>query len=330
MFSLKILFSLLLDLLFGDPRCYPHPVRCIGWLIDQTEKITRKVWGNEYVAGGITVFTVLFLVWGVLHLLFSAVSVFPPWCTDAIAIFVVYTCIAVKDLKKESMAVYEALVQRESLVRVRSCVARIVGRDTAELDREGVLRATVETVAENMADGIIAPLFWVVVASIIGNFFGGNAIIYAAMGGLLYKAVNTMDSMIGYKNATYLKFGRVAARLDDCLNWLPARLTGLGIVAAAYILGLNSTGAWQIFKRDRLSHSSPNAGHPESAVAGALGLSLCGPAMYFGEQVDKPYIGDNLRQIEPFDIVRVNHLALVTTLVLLIVMLGVRAMLMNF
>lgn len=330
MFSVKIIISLLLDLLFGDPRWYPHPVRCIGLLIDKSEKISRRWWQNESIAGGMTVIFVLTMVWGLLYLLFASVSLLPDWCTDLLAILIIYTCIAVKDLKIESMAVYEALVQRECLERARSCVARIVGRDTAELNRDDLLRATVETVAENVADGIISPLFWATTASLVGECLGAHPIVYAATGALLYKAVNTMDSMIGYKNSTYINFGKIAARLDDLLNWIPARLTGIGIVAAAYILNLDAKGAWRIFKRDRLRHSSPNAGHPESAVAGALGLCLCGPAMYFNERVDKPHIGDNLRQIETEDIILANRLALTTTLVLLTVMLSVHGLITSY
>jgi adenosylcobinamide-phosphate synthase len=187
------------------------------------------------------------------------------------------SCLALRSLHLESKAVIEALAEGD-LGTARQALSMIVGRETAQLDEDEILRATIETVAENASDGVIAPLF------------------YLCLGGpvaaLLYKAVNTLDSMIGYKNEHYLQFGRVAAQLDDLLNWIPARLTGLLLVAAAWLTGLNGRGAWQIMRRDAHLHASPNAGWPEAAAAGALNLRLGGDAVYFGERITKPTFGD--------------------------------------
>jgi adenosylcobinamide-phosphate synthase len=186
-------------------------------------------------------------------------------------------CLALRSLHLESKTVIEALEEGD-LGAARSALSMIVGRETAQLDEEGILRATIETVAENASDGVIAPLF------------------YLSLGGpvaaLLYKAANTLDSMVGYKNERYLQFGRVAAQLDDLLNWIPARLTGLLLIAAAGLTGLNSRSAWRIMWRDARLHASPNAGWPEAAVAGALNLKLGGDAVYFGQRIEKPTFGD--------------------------------------
>ena len=177
----------------------------------------------------------------------------------------------------------------------RRAVSMIVGRDTANLTAEGITKAAVETVAENASDGVIAPLCWMFVLGPVGGVF--------------YKAVNTMDSMVGYRNEKYLYFGRAAARLDDLVNWIPARLTALFFVLAAYILpGLDGAGAWRIWRRDRRCHKSPNSAQGESACAGALGVQLAGDAWYFGVLHRKPTIGDDTRPVEPEDIVRVNRM----------------------
>ena len=324
MFSLKICIALFLDLLFGDPSWYPHPVRCIGLLITWFERIYSTLLQNRYVAGALTVISVLFCVTSILAALFTLASQIAVWLVDIVAIFILYTAIAVKDLRKESMSVHGALVGEEDIAVVRGRVARIVGRDTAPLSRTELIRATVETVAENMADGIISPLFWAIVASAAGEGAGYNPMIFAAGGAMLYKAVNTMDSMIGYKNEQYLQFGRIAARLDDIANLIPARLTGVMIVLAAFILRLDGRESLRILRRDSRCHASPNAGFPEAAMAGALGVRLCGPTSYFGVMVEKPFIGNDFRPIEADDIVQANRLVLLTTCLLLIAMLLLR------
>ena len=197
-----------------------------------------------------------------------------------------------------------------TLEQAQQAVARIVGRDTQRLDRAGVTRAAVETVAENFSDGVAAPLFY---------FFLGGAPL-----ALCYKAINTMDSMVGYRNERYLYFGRWAARLDDGANWLPARLSALLLVAAAWLLGEDGRGAWRIWRRDRRNHASPNAAQTEAAMAGALGVQLAGPAWYFGIRVEKPTIGEHQRPIVPEDILRSNRLLYGGSVLCLGVLIGLR------
>ena len=222
------------------------------------------------------------------------------WCGQALA---------AKGLKQESMNVYKEL-QKGDLPAARKAVARIVGRDTQSLTAEGVTKAAVETVAENASDGVIAPLFYMLI--------GGAPL------ALTYKAINTMDSMLGYKNEKYLYFGRCAAKLDDVANWQPSRLAGLLWVAAAALTGGSAAGAWKIWRRDRRNHASPNSAQTESACAGALGVQLAGPAYYFGEYYNKPTIGDPLRPIEPQDIVRANRMMYAESLLALALGLAVR------
>ena len=222
------------------------------------------------------------------------------WCWQALA---------VRDLRRESMAVYDALLSRD-LDAARKAVSRIVGRDTAELDGAGVARAAVETVAENFSDGVVAPMLYMLL--------GGAPL------ALCYKAVNTMDSMIGYKNERYRYFGRAAAKLDDAANLLPSRLSALLLIVAAALRGADAKGALRVWRRDRRRHASPNSAQGESAMAGALGLRLAGPASYFGHVVDKPYIGDDTRPIEPEDIKRANELMLTGSLLAFALLGGIR------
>ena len=205
----------------------------------------------------------------------------------------VYYLLAARSLRTESMKVYGEL-KKNDLQGARRAVSMIVGRDTKTLDREGVTKAAVETVAENASDGVIAPLFY--------TALGGPVL------GFLYKAVNTMDSMVGYKNEKYLYFGRAAARLDDLANFIPARISALFMIGAAFLLGMNGRQAVKTYRRDRYKHKSPNSAHTEAVCAGALGIRLAGPASYFGKMVEKPYIGDALRPVEDEDIVRANRL----------------------
>ncbi|MFQ9806101.1 MAG: adenosylcobinamide-phosphate synthase CbiB [Christensenellales bacterium] len=196
--------------------------------------------------------------------------------------------------------------------RGEKAVSRIVGRDTEKLTREGVTKAAVETVAENASDGVIAPLFYMML--------GGAPL------ALTYKAVNTMDSMVGYKNEKYLNFGRAAAKLDDAVNYLPSRIAALLWIAAAALTGNDAKGAWRIWRRDRRNHASPNSAQTESACAGALGVQLAGPATYFGEYYDKPTIGDAARAIEPKDILQANRMMRVASVLGLIAAAGIRLM----
>ena len=297
-----VLGGFVLDALFGDPAWLPHPVVYMGKAISKLEKFLRprlpKTPQGELLGGAIVAFCLpvgTFLLtglvcWGAarLHpLLGLAVQMF--WCGQALA---------ARGLVPESTNVYKEL-KKPDLPGARKAVSRIVGRDTAELTAEGVTKAAVETVAENASDGVIAPLLYMLV--------GGAPL------ALTYKAINTMDSMLGYKNEKYLYFGRVPAKLDDVANYIPSRLAGLLWVAAAALTGNSARGAWKIWRRDRRRHASPNSAQTESACAGALGVQLAGPAYYFGQYYPKLTIGDALRPIEPEDILRANRMMYVAS-----------------
>ena len=332
--------AVLLDLLFGDPSWLPHPVVIIGKLIDKLESIMRKRIDEKELSdserqralrreGKILTATVVLAT-----LIFTtAISVLAwlvsPWLFLAVQVFWGFQSLAIKGLVSESKNVYRCLTGKASktkknaeeeplhgikrfdvkegfeskqdrLVAARKTVGRIVGRDTSELSEEGVTKATVETVAENFADGVLAPL------------------LYLAIGGaplaLTYKAVNTMDSMLGYKNEKYIDFGRASAKLDDFCGFAPARLAALFFVAAAALTDRDFKSAYRIWRRDRFNHASPNSAQTEAACAGALGIRLAGPAYYFGEYYDKPYIGDATREIEAEDILRANKLMVAASL----------------
>ena len=319
-YSVQILVAIGLDLLFGDPRWFPHPVRLIGRLCIFSEKLTRRLSANEILAGTVTVCLVLAVTGGVTLLLLLFAASLSRWAVICTSVILLYFCFAVKDLIRHSDEVFRELSKmarpqqtsnKNNLREARKAVARIVGRDTDSLDEEGISRACVETVAENMVDGMTAPLFFAVIFSAFSGYLGLPAIGWSAVGAMLYKAVNTMDSMIGYKNKKYIRFGRIAARLDDLCNFLPARISGVMLILAAFILKLDYRGALRIFLRDRLAHASPNAGHTEAVVAGALGIFLGGVSSYFGTPVEKPVIGDKLRKIEPGDIKRCNTLIII-------------------
>lgn len=311
-----IILAVLLDLLIGDPAGYPHPVRIIGRFINAFECFYRKRLNSESLAGFLTVLSTLTSVCLCLTAIFY--FTYLVGISEIVATFILYTCIAIKDLRKEAIDVYIVLANREAIVKARKQIGRIVGRDTSELSREGIIKACVETIAENLADGVIAPLFWAIIGGLIAMYFDLNIAICAASFAMCYKTINTMDSMIGYKNDKYLHFGKYGAKLDDVANYIPARVTGLSIVIATLILRKDFNNSWYILKRDRGNHTSPNAGYPESAMAGALDIKLCGPSFYFGTLVDKPYIGDANRKINQDDILLANRISLLTTFVFLI------------
>lgn len=292
-----LLLGFLLDLLLGDPHWAPHLVRAIGGLIAGLEKPLRaafpKTPGGERIAGAVLVVLVAGITGGAAWGLLVLVGRVSPWLAFALETVFSYQCLAVRALRDESMKVYRALTGG-TLDEARYAVSMIVGRDVDRLDRTGVAKAAVETVAENASDGVIAPLLFLAL--------GGGVL------GMVYKAVNTMDSMVGYRNERYRFYGTCAARLDDALNFIPARLSGVLLCLAAPLVGLNGRNAWRIFRRDRLNHKSPNSAHTEAAAAGALGVELAGNGFYFGKLVEKPVIGDPLRPVEPEDIVRVNRL----------------------
>jgi adenosylcobinamide-phosphate synthase len=323
-FELQLVSALCLDLCIGDPRWFPHPVRIIGFFCIRLELFTRSLFTSEYMAGLVTLLTVLLVTIGGTGCFLFLLNLLSPVLSLLFAVFLLYTSVAIRDLIIHSKEVYRQLAGNSDLDGARKAVSMIVGRDTSVLDRIGVIRATVETVAENMVDGVTAPLFYAVLFSFLSLITGVEAIILAALGAIAYKAVNTMDSMFGYKNERYLHFGRSAALLDDLVNWFPARLSGLCLIPAAAMCGFSGADAFIIFMRDRLSHASPNAAHPEAAVAGALGIQLGGTSQYFGKAMVKPVIGVAKRDAEQEDILRTNRLMLVGSLVFFILILFLR------
>ncbi len=296
--------GVLLDLLFGDPVWLYHPVRLIGNWISWGERQLRKVCGTHLTAAG-----------GVLWVLTAGMAFAIPFGLLALAgwihpalrflleTFWCFQILAAKCLASESRKVYDRLKARD-LPGARKAVSMIVGRDTEKLTEEGVTKAAVETVAENTSDGVTAPLIYLLI--------GGAPL------GFLYKAVNTMDSMLGYKNDRYLYFGRIPAKMDDVFNYIPARVTALLMTISAFLTGLDGKNAWKIYRRDRKKHASPNAAQTESVCAGALGVRLAGDAVYFGKLYKKEFIGDALRSIEPEDIIRTGRLMYAAELLTLI------------
>ncbi len=299
-----VLCGFLLDCLLGDPEKMPHPVIWMGKAISRLEKWLRRhlpqTPKGERTGGRILAFTLpvgtllisgglCWLFWWIHPLLGLALQIL--WCWQALA---------VRCLAKEGRNVYRCL-KTDGLEAGRNAVARIVGRDTAQLSEQGVIKATVETVAENFSDGVLAPLLYMLI--------GGAPL------ALAYKAINTMDSMVGYKNDKYLHFGRAAAKLDDVANYIPSRISALLWIVASPLAGGSLKNAWKIWRRDRRNHASPNSAQTESACAGSLGIQLAGPASYFGKRLEKPYIGDAVREIEPEDILRTNRIMIAASVV---------------
>lgn len=302
MIEYAVLGGFVLDCLLGDPAWLPHPVVYMGKAISALEKRLRarlpKTPQGELLGGAIVAFCLpvgTFLLTSLVCLGAARIS---PWLGLAVQMFWCGQALAAKGLAQESTNVYRELVKPD-LPAARRAVSRIVGRDTQDLTLEGVTRAAVETVAENASDGVIAPLLYMLI--------GGAPL------ALTYKAINTMDSMLGYKNEKYLYFGRAAAKLDDVANYIPSRLAALLWIMAAAFTRNDAKGAWRIWRRDRRNHASPNSAQTESACAGALGVQLAGPAYYFGEYYPKPTIGDPLRPIEPEDILRADRMMYVAS-----------------
>jgi adenosylcobinamide-phosphate synthase len=329
-YTFQTLAALFLDFLFGDPQWYPHPVRWIGLACRAGEKVTRKYINNLILAGFFTVIFVLIITGGTVILVLTACYSVSIFVGDFAAVVLLYTTFAAKDLIYQSGEVLRKLAHDSDLGGARDAVGRIVGRDTISLDNPEISRACVETVAENMVDGITAPFFYAVVFSFFAPYVDMTAIGCSVVGAFLYKAINTMDSMIGYKNVKYLEFGRIAARLDDGANFIPSRMSAAMVVLAACTLNLDYKRAFKIIMRDRLNHSSPNAGHTEAAFSGALGVRLGGPALYLGKVVNKPYIGDDVRKIQP-DAIKTSHkLVLVGSLYFIASILILRAVILFF
>ena len=309
-----LLIGFCLDLLLGDPHWAPHPVRAIGALIAGLEKLLRRLLPKSpsgELAGGVAlVLLTLAIPTGLTVLLLWACNLVSPWLALAVESLLSYQLLATKSLAAESRKVYDAL-KTGDLDQARYAVSMIVGRDTDRLDEAGV-----ETVAENASDGVIAPLIFLAI--------GGAPL------GMFYKAANTMDSMVGYKNDQYLYFGRAAAKFDDILNLIPARVAGVLMCLGGAAAGYDGKNAWRIFIRDRKNHKSPNSAHTEAACAGALQLRLAGPNYYFGQLVEKPYIGDDQRPIEPLDILRSGRILYATAFFALLVFCGVPLLILLF
>ncbi len=295
--ALALAIGYVADLCVGDPKWLYHPIRAIGGLIAFFEKKIRRIFpataGGELAGGFFTVLLVL-LCCGLFPAAILYIAFRLNTLLGIIAMsFMCYQLLAVRSLRDESMKVHTALCCGTT-DDGRKAVSMIVGRDTKPLDEKGVVKAAVETVAENFSDGVIAPMFYMILAGPIAMY--------------LYKAVNTMDSMLGYKNDRYLYFGRCAAKLDDVVNFIPSRLAALLLILVSAPCRLNAKNAWKIFRRDRYRHASPNSAQTEAAMAGALGVRLAGDAFYFGTLCKKEYIGDELREIERDDIARANKL----------------------
>ena len=304
----------ILDLMIGDPRWLYHPVCLIGNLIAFLEKILRKIFPKtdkgELAAGIVEVILVCLLSGGIPFLILHILYGISVWAGFALETFWCYQLLATKSLKTESMKVYDRL-KNGTLDEARYAVSMIVGRDTQSLTEEGVTKAAVETVAENASDGVIAPMFYMAI--------GGVWLMF------LYKGINTMDSMVGYKNDKYLYFGRCAAKLDDVVNYIPARISAWLMILASACERMNWKNAEKIYKRDRYCHASPNSAQTEAVMAGALEVQLAGDAVYFGKVVKKPTIGDDIRPVEAEDIKRANHLMYLTSFLGLVFFAGIRA-----
>ena len=317
---LACITGFLLDCIFGDPAWMYHPIRVIGNLISVLEKGLRKLLCSripaseqekknrrEVLAGGILWILTVSLSFLVPAVLLFAVGKFHPAVRFLLETFWCYQIFAARCLVGESKKVYQKL-KEDDLPGARRAVSMIVGRDTENLTAEGVTKAAVETVAENTSDGVTAPLLFLLI--------GGAPL------GFLYKAVNTMDSMLGYKNEKYLYFGRIPAKMDDVFNYIPARLTAWFMIVAAFLTGMDGKNAWKIYLRDKRKHASPNSAQSESVCAGALDVQLAGDAVYFGKVYKKDYIGDAIRKIEPEDILRAGKLMYMTTILMMVVFGG--------
>ncbi len=312
--ALPLISGFILDSVIGDPYNIPHPIRLIGRLIAGLEKAVRRRFKNLRLGGALLALTVIAVSTALpLALLFVCYRVNIVLGAVAESVLCCYM-LAARCLCRESMKVCRA-AESGDIEEARRAVSMIVGRDTAVLDRDGIIRAAVETVAENTSDGVTAPLFYMGLGGAVGAFF--------------YKSVNTMDSMIGYKNEKYADIGWFAAKLDDVLNFIPSRLTALLMAAAAPVLGLDRRGALRIWRRDRRKHASPNSAQTESACAGALHVRLAGDAWYFGKLHKKPYIGDDDRPIESGDIRRANRLMYGASVMMLVIAAALRCVILG-
>lgn len=302
-FVIPLILAFLLDFIIGDPYKLPHPVRLIGKGILLFEKITGKVFSNEKTAGAIMALIIMMLSFILPFCLTFVAYKINLFLGIAVESVLGYYLLAARCLEKESMKVYYA-IEKSDIEKAKKEVSMIVGRDTQNLDEKGIIKAAVETVAENSSDGVTAPLFYMTFGMPLGY---------------LYKAVNTMDSMVGYKNDRYKNFGKIPAKIDDAFNFIPSRFTALIMIVSSFILRLDGKNAFKIWRRDRFNHASPNSAQTESVCAGALGIQLAGDAYYFGKLYKKKTIGDNNRPIENSDIKKANRLMYCTSVLMLAV-----------
>lgn len=310
---IAVAIGFILDLIFGDPHWLPHPIRLIGWFISKGERFFRRIFPKshkgEFIAGAaLTVITVS-LSFLIPFLILYGLGRINTYLEIAISSIFCYQILATRSLKTESMRVYYQL-GNDDMANARKFLSWIVGRDTQNLTEEGITRAAVETVAENTSDGVIAPLIFLAIGGVPLGFF--------------YKAVNTLDSMIGYKNDSYFYFGKFAARLDDVMNFIPARISAYLMMAASFFTGLDYKNAFKIYKRDKNNHSSPNSAKTEAVCAGALNVQLAGDAYYFGKLVKKKTIGDNNRAIQIDDIRAANRLMYATAILAVLILCALR------
>lgn len=311
----------MLDLIIGDPVWLPHPVRFIGWLIKISEKVLRRAIHKlgdsplerlEIMAGKIMAAFVVLSVFSIVYIILWAASSVSMFLYHVINIYFIYSSFAARCLGEEAKKVYRALKDNDA-ERARYRLSMLVSRDTGNLDEKEIIRGVVETTSENTVDGVLAPVMY----ASIGSLFGiGAPLVYA------YKAISTLDSMVGYMNEKYINFGRASAKLDDYANYIPARLSGLLIPAAAFLCGKNYKKSFAVMLRDRRNHKSPNSAYPESATAGALGIRLGGDSIYFGQVVKKPTIGDAEKELEASDIADTVKLMYVTSLLGLVLCVG--------
>jgi adenosylcobinamide-phosphate synthase len=299
-----LLSAFLLDLAVGDPRWFPHPVVLMGKFISRGESLlwTGKAW-QDFICGMAVSLALLALAVGAAWALLYFLTFLPPLIAFVLTAGLASTTLATRGLL-DAITRIETPLRSGRLVKAREMLAHIVGRDTSALNEDKVLRASLESLAENTSDGIVAPLFYL--------FLGGIPLAMA------YKAVNTLDSMIGYRTERYFYFGKFAARLDDVANFIPARLTALLMVIATFLVRLNAGLALRVLRRDHANHLSPNAGYPEAALAGALGIRLGGPSVYFGKEVWKPTMGDDFTPVNIEMLKEARSLCLVTAILSLV------------
>lgn len=315
---ISVVMGFILDCIFGDPDFKLHPIRLMGNLISASEKVLRRLFPKNKageLAGGFMLFMIVSVITtGIVYVFLKfvyGINIYAGLICESI---LCWLFLAARSLKTESMKVYYE-AEKGDLISARKAVSMIVGRDTERLDMQGVIKAAVETVAENTSDGVIAPMIFMAI--------GGAPL------GALYKAVNTMDSMVGYRNEKYLYFGRTAARADDIFNFIPSRISAIMMIAASFILKMDYKGAVKIFKRDRLKHKSPNSAQTEAVCAGALGLRLAGDAWYFGELYKKDYIGDHINEVVPEHIIKANRLMYAASVLTLIAAVVLRIVIMG-